>query len=331
MRKTGPEISIVMPTYNNEDTVRRVLESIFSVEYDPKKLELIAVDGFSTDNTLNILEEMKQASPLYDFKVVREKSNIPEARSRGIQLVQGDYVCFIDSDVVVPRDFLKKLMTHMKGDVGGVMGYPVYTSNNLIVNLIHSKKDKSPSFFIGRTIRDAAVLTCMCTVYKADLVKDVQLSSDQIRGEDAEIAISVKKKGYRLVWDGSVVCHHLKRLTVRTALKEWFNDGRGRALLVLRHWRTERNLLKSSLRYLAHLTIPISLVASALSFLTAPSFATTLLKWSPLIVFASFYLYLLNTFRGAKQKILYPLPNMLFNLAFCFGLSHVFVKKFFGW
>jgi len=331
MRKTMPEISIVMPTYNSESSVNEALEAIFNLDYDLKRVELLLVDGCSKDDTLEILKEMEKRSPLNSFKLVQVASNIPEARNRGIQLAQGDYVCFIDSDVVVPKDFLSRLMVYMEEkDVGGVMGYPVYTRNSLLTNLIRSKKGKNPWYFMGRKIRNADVLTCMCTLYKADLVKDIRLSSDQIRGEDAEIAISVRKEGYRLVWDGSVVCEHIKRLTVRTALREWFNDGRGRALLVLKHWRTERRLLKSSLRYLMHLAIPTSFVASALSFLGAPGFATTLLRLSPLIVIASFYLYLLSTFRGAKQKILYPLPNMLFNLAFSLGLLHGFMKRVFG-
>ncbi len=85
-------ISIIMPTYNSERTIKESLQSIRSQTIDQSKVEILLVDGGSTDNTLQIAAS-------FAVKVIKNKKRLPEpAKQLGLLTAQGKYGIFIDSD-----------------------------------------------------------------------------------------------------------------------------------------------------------------------------------------------------------------------------------------
>lgn len=96
------EISIVIPVYNRANIVRRTLDSVARQTLRP--LDVILVDNNSSDNTLNVLNQWKQANQSDDFriKVITELSpGASCARNRGLKEVTTPYVMFFDSDDVM--------------------------------------------------------------------------------------------------------------------------------------------------------------------------------------------------------------------------------------
>jgi glycosyltransferase involved in cell wall biosynthesis len=88
------KISIITPTYNSEKTIRDTLESIRCQSF--KNIELIVVDGVSSDKTLSIISEYEN-----DFliKIISEKDNgLYDAMNKGVKRVTGDIVHILNSD-----------------------------------------------------------------------------------------------------------------------------------------------------------------------------------------------------------------------------------------
>ncbi|WP_414838014.1 glycosyltransferase [Candidatus Nanosalina sp. VS9-1] len=89
-------ISIVVPTYNESDYIRTLLESIKSQNFED--YEIIICDGGSNDGTLEILEE-------YDVEVFSDKGDGPgAARNEGAEHASGDTILFLDADVKLVDD-----------------------------------------------------------------------------------------------------------------------------------------------------------------------------------------------------------------------------------
>ena len=87
--------SICIPTYNSEKTLRYTLKSISSQEYSRNDLEIMIIDGGSTDKTLKIVDEFKRLN----IKVYDNPKRLPEyAKLIGIQKAEGKYIIFMDSD-----------------------------------------------------------------------------------------------------------------------------------------------------------------------------------------------------------------------------------------
>lgn len=95
------DISVVIPTYNRFETLKRALTSIYSQSYMPK--EVIIVDDGSTDNTSEIQTFFSQIQYFY-----QENSGVSSARNLGIQNATCEWIAFLDSDDTWHEDKLKE-------------------------------------------------------------------------------------------------------------------------------------------------------------------------------------------------------------------------------
>lgn len=99
MKINTPKISIVIPTYNEEDNIRACLESIFKQDYSKDKLEVIVVDDESNDDTLNIVKQF----PVKLLKSGHRHGEI--SKMIGFRKATGEYVMYLDADNELVGDF----------------------------------------------------------------------------------------------------------------------------------------------------------------------------------------------------------------------------------
>lgn len=92
------KISVVIPSYNRADLLERTIQSVLKQTY--KNFEIIIVDDASVDNTLEVIQSLKEKNSEFEIKYVKHTLNKGEsgARNSGIQASNGDYVAFLDSD-----------------------------------------------------------------------------------------------------------------------------------------------------------------------------------------------------------------------------------------
>lgn len=105
------KISIIIPVYNSVKSLPRCIDSILSQTF--KNFELIIIDDGSTDGSENICDYYKCKDQR--LKVVHQKNTgVSKARNVGLELAQGEYVQFIDSDDYIEKDFLFTLNLNIK-------------------------------------------------------------------------------------------------------------------------------------------------------------------------------------------------------------------------
>ena len=86
-------ISIIIPVYNNKDTIREAVESVLSQE--GVEIEVICVDDGSTDGTDRVLAQLAEESP--SVRVIKQENAGPgAARNRGIEEARGEYITVVD-------------------------------------------------------------------------------------------------------------------------------------------------------------------------------------------------------------------------------------------
>ena len=92
--KKEPLISVIMPTYNGSKSIKRAIHSFLNQTY--KNTELIVIDDCSTDNTVDVVNSIKDSR----IKLIRhsKNKNCAAARNSGIKVAKGEYIAFLDDD-----------------------------------------------------------------------------------------------------------------------------------------------------------------------------------------------------------------------------------------
>lgn len=118
-----PSISIVVPTRNSEKTLERCLKSIAEQHYPKKKIELIIVDAYSSDKTIEIAEH-------FNGRIIRNNRITGEAgKALGVDAAHGELILFVDSDnVLTSQNWILKMVQPFADDNEIVASEPIYTS-----------------------------------------------------------------------------------------------------------------------------------------------------------------------------------------------------------
>lgn len=104
-----PEVSVTIPTYNRSSLVREAIESVLSQTFND--LEVVVVDDGSTDDTRSVVKAIDDARVKYYYK---NNDGCASARNLGIAKCTGEYISFLDSDDLWPKNFLDVMLNHLE-------------------------------------------------------------------------------------------------------------------------------------------------------------------------------------------------------------------------
>jgi GT2 family glycosyltransferase len=101
-----PTVSVVMPTFQRGPTLKRTLEALTATDYPSDLLELIVVNNGSTDSTADVVHRF----PILR-SVTQNHSGVSKARNHGATLATGEVLLFLDDDIIVAPDTIRRHMT----------------------------------------------------------------------------------------------------------------------------------------------------------------------------------------------------------------------------
>jgi glycosyltransferase involved in cell wall biosynthesis len=126
--------SFVIPTYNNRDNLKNSLQAlVVQAGYAKAHYEVVVVDDGSSDNLSDSLGDFHEELNLRLVRLERDElSSRSRARNFGWKNSHGDFIVFIDSDIIVKKDHLKQLDRYFDVDDGGiVIGNRVHSHNTI--------------------------------------------------------------------------------------------------------------------------------------------------------------------------------------------------------
>jgi len=193
------QVDVVLLTKNSEHLLGKCLTSIY--QNVPIK-NVIVIDGFSTDRTLEILEKFnRKYGNVLLFQIDGSRA---KARTEGIRRVSTDWFMFVDSDVLLCKDWFKKAQADLANGVGAVWG--------LNVDVIPNVKDK-------RILKLQSLIARQCfnlrggmhdTLILRKAVEGIRIPEQLHAYEDAYIIRWIEKHGYKAIVGSNVYCLHYK-------------------------------------------------------------------------------------------------------------------------
>ncbi len=196
-------VDVIMLTKNSDRKLKECLESVYK---NVPVARLLAVDGYSTDKTLAILNEFNEKH--HNVKIILDKGNRATARQKGIAEVATDWFLFVDSDVVLCDGWFRKAQRNIDAKVGAVWGTEVWST-------IGSSATMKLFLLLTRKIFEVRGGT-HDTLIRTALVKDIVIPKKLHVYEDAYIKDWIEKKGFRAVPCYVPFCIHYRPPNVWT-------------------------------------------------------------------------------------------------------------------
>jgi len=118
-----PLVSIIIPCYNEQATIRLLLEAIYQQTYPRKNLEVIIADGLSTDRTRTEITTFQEKNPDLLIRVVdNPKKIIPAALNRGLEVANGHYIVRLDAHSMPESNYVQLCVTDLEAGLGENVG-----------------------------------------------------------------------------------------------------------------------------------------------------------------------------------------------------------------
>jgi glycosyltransferase involved in cell wall biosynthesis len=224
---TLPKISIIIATLNNELTLDECLKAILELNYPKDFVELIVVDGCSTDATLEIAEK-------YPIKIISAPLNAPAAYNYALKFVSNDILGFIDADAKVEKEWLNKLVTYL-GDpqVAGVSGgIETWNKENAWARTIgYDLEDR-----YARLNKSVIRIATMNLLMKKQVIEEVGGFDECLPSQyDTDLGLRITHRGYQLLFEPDAKCYHFNRSTVKAYFRQQLQYGKNTVKLYFKH------------------------------------------------------------------------------------------------
>jgi len=190
------KLSVVIPVYNEKNTIKDILEEVINVVGIEK--EIVVVDDASTDGTTDILKNLEKEHPDIKFVYKKENKGKGDTLSVGFKLTTGDYVIVQDADLEYdPQDYHKLIRALDEEDADVVYGSR-FSGNYEDMSGLHYFGNKLLTIITN--ILFGVMLTDMETCYKlipGDFIRSVEIKSPRFDFEP-EITAKILKAGLRI-------------------------------------------------------------------------------------------------------------------------------------
>jgi cellulose synthase/poly-beta-1,6-N-acetylglucosamine synthase-like glycosyltransferase len=260
--KDSPAVSIIIPAYNEEETIEATLRQILALDYPRKKLEIIVVANACKDKTAQIVKKFNSVRLI--------ETPIPgkaKAQNLGMRHAKNEIIVIADADITVAPDTLLKLVQNLENP-----------DTALVIPAVKVNKPKNwlqkmqyyeyiGSCLLKQICSGMSVLFVVpgaFNVYRKSIIEKVGGFDENCLTEDIEIATRLKKFGYRVVSDVNAEIHVPTPFTIKGFHRQRMRWQRGLLEVLAKHFDM---ILNKKYGMLGRFLMPMTLITPILAML----------------------------------------------------------------
>ncbi len=242
------EVSVIVPCYNEEATIRKLLEAIYAQSYPRNKVEVVIADGLSTDGTRAVIDEFKLTHLDLEIRVVENTLRvIPSGLNRAIEAASGAFIIRMDAHSIPCRDYIQScvhgLESHLGDNIGGIWiiqpGEDTWIARSIAIAASHPIGAGDARYRIGGVAQE--VDTVPFGAFEKDLFNRIgKFDETLLTNEDYELNVRLRQSGGKVWLDPTISSVYYARSTLRELAAQYWRYGYWKAQMVRRYPKTLR-------------------------------------------------------------------------------------------
>jgi glycosyltransferase involved in cell wall biosynthesis len=243
-----PRVSIVVPCYNEQATIRPLLEAIFQQTYPYTEMEVVIADGLSEDGTRDAIAHFQREYPDLSVRVVENSARtIPSAVNCAIRMSNGEIIVRLDAHSRPFPDYVERCIGALEagfGDnVGGVWqivpGGKSWIAGSVAVAAAHPLGVGDAGYRIGAYA--SLVDTVPFGAFHRSLIDKIGWFDESLHSnEDYEFNTRIRQNGGRVWLDPEIVTVYYARSTLRELARQYWRYGYWKLRMLRRYPGTLR-------------------------------------------------------------------------------------------
>ncbi len=319
-----PFISIIIPAKNEEKLIRGCIRSLNQLDYPKEKIEIIIVDGLSTDNTSGVAREMGATV------ISNAKQTVSPGRNIGFEKARGDLIAFTDADCVVDKNWLSNSIKYFEKDntvacvggpnltpsdesdfgkaVGFVFDQPVFAAGSIHARDLNEVKEVS------------SIPGCNAIYRQSILTKVMPLDESMLTGDDTLLNRKILDLGCRLLYTPDVRVLHYRRPTPGKLWRQFYRYAIGR----LQVGKKDKRLLNMA-HVITGLSLPLCILIVILLFWSKSFLALSCIMVMAFLFFLYFSIKGMIKWKSPGVGLQLPLVIILIMTAWSCGFLREWV------
>jgi len=304
--------------FNEIDAIERCINSILEQDYKSSLIEIVVVDGGSTDGCREKVMDLSSINTSIRL-LENPKRKTPSSLNIGIKNAKGDVVIILGAHTTIKNDFIRRNIDYMhQKEVKCVGGTQINVGDTNTQRAIgyamgHPFGITSAPYRFGKT--EKFVDTVVYAAYKKELFDEVGYFDEELFiSEDAELNWRIRQAGHKIFFTPKIVSYYYPRKTIKKLIIQLFRYGILRVNVIKKHFDAVK---------LVHL-IPPGFVASTLLLLILSFFFILPLKilsgiWSFYLVAVLISSSSISVVYGLKHFFILPIIFLSIHLSWGIG------------
>ena len=309
-----PFVSVVMPVRNEADFIERSLNAVFAQTYPHERMEIVIADGFSTDDTRAIIEQLKIKTDIPIKIVDNPKGIAPTGLNAAISEAVGEIIVRVDGHCEIAPDYVANCVRYLSENRAEAVGGPIETvgetaTAQAIAVAMSSNFGVGGSAFRCARDREMYVDTVAFPGYKREIFDRIGLFNEElVRNQDDEFSYRLRKSGGKILLAPDIRVRYYSRSNFKSLWRQYYQYGFWKVRVLQLHPK------QMSLRQF----VPFGFVASV-GILALLSLFSTFAGWT---LAAGLTLYLLaNLAASAKAAARVKFTSLPF-VSLSFAILH---------